>query len=98
TYRSALSLHAALPILCRSGLTLLVLIGILCWQRQRLQLPGGTRGWQLLLGLLIATQSLTLYSAVARIPVALALLVANVFPILLRSEEHTSELQSRENL
>ncbi len=72
-----------LAVLCRSGLTLLVLIGILCWQRQRLQLPTGTRGWQLLLGLLIATQSLTLYSAVARIPVALALLVANVFPILL---------------
>ncbi|MGA9701315.1 EamA family transporter, partial [Pseudomonas sp.] len=36
-----------------------------------------------LLGLLIATQSFCLYSAVARVPVALALLVANVFPILL---------------
>lgn len=36
-----------------------------------------------MLGLLIAAQSLCLYSAVARVPVALALLVANVFPILL---------------
>ena len=72
-----------LAILCRSGLTLLVLLGILAWQRQALRLPSGTWHWQLLLGLLIATQSLCLYSAVARIPVALALLVANVFPILL---------------
>jgi drug/metabolite transporter (DMT)-like permease len=46
-------------------------------------LPAGTRHWQLLLGLLIATQSLCLYSAVARIPVALALLVGNTFPMLL---------------
>ena len=43
----------------------------------------GTRGWQLLLGLLIAVQSLCLYSAVARIPVALALLLGNTFPVLL---------------
>jgi drug/metabolite transporter (DMT)-like permease len=48
-----------------------------------LRLPAGAWRWQLLLGLLIATQSLCLYSAVARVPVALALLVANVFPILL---------------
>ena len=33
--------------------------------------------------MLITAQSLCLYSAVARVPVALALLVANVFPILL---------------
>lgn len=72
-----------LAILCRSGITLLVLAAVLVWQRQPLSLPAGTRGWQLLLGLLIATQSLCLYSAVARIPVALALLVGNTFPILL---------------
>lgn len=72
-----------LAILCRSGLTLLALAALLAWQRQPLSLPTGTRGWQLLLGLLIATQSLCLYSAVARIPVALALLVGNTFPILL---------------
>jgi len=72
-----------LAILCRSGITLLVLAGLLLWQRQPLALPGGTLRWQLLLGLLIATQSLCLYSAVARIPVALALLVGNTFPMLL---------------
>ncbi|NNJ19082.1 EamA family transporter [Pseudomonas putida CSV86] len=72
-----------LAILCRSGITLLVLAGLLAWQRQPLGLPAGALRWQLLLGLLIATQSLCLYSAVARIPVALALLVGNTFPMLL---------------
>ncbi len=46
-------------------------------------MPASTWRWQLLLGLLIATQSFCIYSAVARIPVALALLVVNVSPILL---------------
>ena len=72
-----------LAVLFRSGTTLLVLTGLLLIQRQSWRLPAGSGRWQLLLGLLIATQSLCLYSAVARIPVALALLVANVFPILL---------------
>jgi len=72
-----------LAILCRSGITFLALASLVLWQRQALGLPSGTRRWQLLLGLLIATQSLCLYSAVARIPVALALLVGNTFPILL---------------
>ena len=72
-----------LAILCRSGITFVVLASLLLWQRQPLSLPTGARRWQLLLGLLIATQSLCLYSAVARIPVALALLVGNTFPMLL---------------
>ena len=72
-----------LAILMRSGGTLLVLAILVLWQRQSLRLPAGAWRWQLLLGLLITAQSLCLYSAVARVPVALALLVANVFPILL---------------
>lgn len=72
-----------LAILLRSGGTLLVLAVLVLWQRQSLRLPPGAWRWQVLLGLLIATQSFCLYSAVARVPVALALLVANVFPILL---------------
>ncbi|RYF52659.1 MAG: DMT family transporter [Comamonadaceae bacterium] len=70
-------------ILCRAGLTLLVLGLLVAWRRDALRLPPETRPWQLVLGLLIAVQSLCLYSAVARIPVALALLVSNSFPILL---------------
>jgi drug/metabolite transporter (DMT)-like permease len=72
-----------LAILLRSGGTLVVLAGLVFWQRQSIRLAPGVWRWQLLLGLLIATQSLCLYSAVARVPVALALLVNNVFPILL---------------
>ncbi|MDA7417762.1 DMT family transporter [Xenophilus arseniciresistens] len=70
-------------ILCRAGLTLLVLALLVAWRRDALGLPPPARRWQLVLGLLIAVQSLCLYSAVARIPVALALLVSNSFPILL---------------
>jgi drug/metabolite transporter (DMT)-like permease len=72
-----------LAILLRSGGTLLVLAAMVLWQRQSLRLPPGAWRWQLALGLLIGAQSLCLYSAVARVPVALALLVGNVFPILL---------------
>lgn len=72
-----------LAILLRSGGTLIVLAGLVFWQRQSIRLAPGAWRWQLLLGLLIAAQSICLYSAVARVPVALALLVANVFPILL---------------
>ncbi|MBB2493985.1 EamA family transporter [Aquipseudomonas ullengensis] len=72
-----------LAILCRSGVTLLLLAGLVLWRRESLRLPRGSWGWQLLLGLLIALQSFCVYSAVARIPVALALLVVNLAPILL---------------
>lgn len=41
-----------LAILCRSGVTMLVLLGIVLWQRQALQMPPGAWRWQLLLGLL----------------------------------------------
>jgi drug/metabolite transporter (DMT)-like permease len=72
-----------LAILCRSGVSFIALAAVVFWQRQHWKLPEGTGKWQLALGLLITVQSVCLYSAVARIPVALALLVANVFPILL---------------
>ena len=70
-------------ILCRAGLALLILGLLVAWRRDPLRLPQGSRRWQLLLGLLIAVPSLCLYSAVARIPVALALLVSNSFPLIL---------------
>ena len=72
-----------LAIMCRSGLSLLTLVAIVFWQGRPLRLPAGLGRWQVVLGLLIALQSLCLYSAVARIPVALALLIGNLFPILL---------------
>ncbi|WP_019702803.1 EamA family transporter [Paracidovorax oryzae] len=72
-----------LAVLCRSGATALVLAALVAWRRPARSMPPGMLRWQLLLGALVATQSLCLYSAVARIPVALALLVSNVCPVLL---------------
>ncbi|VFR26139.1 membrane protein, putative [plant metagenome] len=72
-----------LAVLVRSGTGLLALGAVVLWQRQSLRLPPGTWRWQALLGVLITIQSLCLYSAVARVPVAVALLVANVFPVIL---------------
>lgn len=69
-------------ILMRSGVTALALFGLLLWQRQPLQVSRGDRPWLLLLGVLISLQSVLLYAAVARIPVALALLVFNLFPMI----------------
>ena len=65
----------------RSGVTALI-VGLLLWQqrvpwrleaRHRRALPA--------IGALIAVQSLCLYSAVARLPVALALLAFNTYPL-----------------
>ena len=71
-----------LTMLCRAGVTALVLAALVLWQRHSLRLPASTWRWQLLLGLLIAIQSFCIYSAVARVPVAIALLVVNLSPIL----------------
>ena len=60
-----------------------MLTSLVLWQRERPRLTPANWRWLVLLGLLIAAQSFFIYSAVARIPVALALLIANVAPILL---------------
>lgn len=72
-----------LAILARGGVALLIMSLLALWQGHRFRVPAGKRGWQLLLGLMITGQSLCLYSAVARVPVAVALLVVNTWPILL---------------
>jgi drug/metabolite transporter (DMT)-like permease len=72
-----------LAILCRSGVTLLALAAVVMWRRESLRLGSGVWGWQVLVGLLIGVQSFCIYSAVARIPVGLALLVVNLSPVLL---------------
>lgn len=72
-----------LAIVVRSSVAVAVLGALVALQRKPLQLPPGSRYWQLLAGLLIAVQSLCLYSAVARIPVVMALLLMNTFPIQL---------------
>jgi drug/metabolite transporter (DMT)-like permease len=68
-------------VVFRSGATALVLIAMLSVQRVPLKFTARHR-WALpAIGLLIGVQSLCLYSAVARLPVALALLAFNTYPI-----------------
>lgn len=71
-----------LAMLCRAGVTAIALGAVVLWQRHSLNLGRRTWAWQISLGLLIAIQSFCIYSAVARIPVAMALLLVNLSPIL----------------
>lgn len=75
------SVSAAVGV--RSGVTALVMVALLRLHGVSLALPRATLARGLGIGLLVALQSFCLYSAVARIPVALALLAFNTFPMLL---------------
>ena len=66
----------------RSTVTAFVVALILWQQKVALQLTVRHRKSLLLIGALIAVQSVCLYSAVARLPVALALLAFNTYPLL----------------
>ena len=66
----------------RSTVTAFVVALILWQQKVSLQLTGRHLKSLLLIGALIAIQSVCLYSAVARLPVALALLAFNTYPLL----------------
>lgn len=70
-----------LALVARSSLAFLIMFSIVLWQRRGFSIPQGKCVWQLALGVMIAMQSLFLYSAVARIPVAIALLLINTWPI-----------------
>ncbi|MBT9489116.1 MAG: DMT family transporter [Rubrivivax sp.] len=65
----------------RSGITACVVGTLLWWQRVPLALQPRHRRALPAIGLLIAVQSFCLYSAVARLPVALALLAFNTYPL-----------------
>ena len=72
----------AAGVAVRATSTALILLLMMKLQGVRLAVPRGLRFWSLLAGMLIATQSYCLYSAVARIPPALALLVFQTSPML----------------
>ncbi len=74
------SVGAAVAV--RASSTAIFLLCLLKVRGVALALPAGTRGWALLAGALIAVQSYCLYSAVAIIPPALALLVFQTSPML----------------
>ncbi|PUE09469.1 EamA family transporter [Limnohabitans sp. T6-5] len=65
----------------RSTVTAVVLALILWQQKVVLQVNSRQRKFLLLIGGLIAVQSVCLYSSVARLPVALALLAFNTYPL-----------------
>ena len=67
----------------RSGVTALALLALLRVARAPLRLPAPTLMRALVVGALVSVQSYCLYSAVARIPVALALLAFNTLPVML---------------
>ncbi|QBK03884.1 DMT family transporter [Hylemonella gracilis] len=71
----------ATAVVFRSGVTTLVMVALLVVQGIPLALTPRQRRALPLIGLIIGLQSLCLYSAVARLPVALALLAFNTFPL-----------------
>jgi drug/metabolite transporter (DMT)-like permease len=71
----------ATAVAVRSTVTALVIVAILASQGLRVQFTGRHKRFLPAIGLLIGVQSLCLYSAVARLPVALALLAFNTYPI-----------------
>jgi len=73
----------ATAVAVRSGVTALFLLALMRALGIAMTLPRATLARGLAIGLLIAVQSYCLYSAVAMIPVALALLAFNTFPMLL---------------
>ncbi len=71
----------ATAVVFRSVVTTLVIVAILFQKRVRVVFTTRHRRYLLLIGLLVGVQSLCLYSAVARLPVALALLAFNTYPL-----------------
>lgn len=71
----------ATAVTLRSVVTAIVIGALLALQRRPLSTTPRQRAMLLLIGVLVAVQSLALYSAVARLPVALALMTFNTFPI-----------------
>ncbi len=83
--RVAFDHGASVPtaVLARAGLNALFALALVRAAGLSLALPGLTLGRAALVGVLLTVQSLCITSAVARMPVALALLVFNTFPITL---------------
>lgn len=71
----------ATAVVVRSAVTAAVIMAILLAQGVRISFSARHKRMLPVIGLLIGIQSLCLYSAVARLPVALALLAFNTYPI-----------------
>ena len=71
-----------LAVLARGLLSLIFMLCIVKIRRASMRIPPHLIKWQLLLGFLIAVQSLCLYTAITLIPVAMALLLVNTWPMM----------------
>ncbi len=71
----------ATAVVFRSTVTASVIVALLALQRVQVRFTARHKRMLPAIGLLIGIQSLCLYSAVARLPVALALLAFNTYPI-----------------
>jgi drug/metabolite transporter (DMT)-like permease len=71
----------ATAVAMRSGVTAVVLALLIWQQKVHIQLTPQNKRGLLAIGVLIGVQSLCVYSSVARIPVALALLAFNTYPL-----------------
>ena len=71
----------ATAVVFRSAVTALAVTALLLVSRVPLVATNRHKRFLLMIGLLIGVQSLCLYSAVARLPVALALLAFNTYPL-----------------
>ena len=70
----------ATAVVFRSTVTALVIVALLAAQGVRVRFSARHKRFLPVIGLLIGVQSLCLYAAVARLPVALALLAFNTYP------------------
>ena len=71
----------ATAVVFRSSVTATVIVALLALQGVRVSFTARHKRMLPVIGLLVGVQSLCLYSAVARLPVALALLAFNTYPI-----------------
>lgn len=71
-----------LAILARSSMALFLMVALAFVFKSSFRIPSKLRKWQFLLGLLITLQSICLYSAITRIPIAMALLLVNTWPMI----------------
>jgi drug/metabolite transporter (DMT)-like permease len=69
-------------VLARSSITCLIVMSLLVFQRIPRTLTSLQKKYLLIVGLLLSVQSFCIYAAVARIPVALALLAFNTYPLM----------------
>lgn len=71
-----------LAVLARSLVSLIFMLSIVKIRHAPMRISPHLIKWQLLLGFLIASQSLCLYTAITMIPVAMALLLVNTWPMM----------------